>query len=631
MAKLPSVFMFRLIAARQRRNLRTLFFIHIFCFFFTSQIFASSLPQASLKISPIEGTINKTFVFDASDSQNIDGTKSNLEYRFNFGQDVDFRDEWTQWSYSPVASFCPKNYGSFSPRKKAQYFSVKTGRFIGKVQVRDKNTRRIITNIQSYKILSEDIRNAKIKIYKKNVRVGEPIFFELLLTLPKSEDPENVKVRWDFDSDGFFETNFSTQKLVSHVFSQNNVGKTSPTAEVIFGDGESEIIRGEEKYGIKNATQLNVLRPSLQAPVLKIFPGPNVYDEETPFVFDISDSEIPKNTWIEWSFDGQYFIRGNKKFTKKFQTPGTHQVRVRICYNYNSPICKETISTVNIKQNPLNFRADIRVQNKTRTGNSYNQNSNIFLAQTGEILEFRAEIKNFYGKNTNFFYQWDFDNDSIPDTSYLSKNSIENIFEYPGIYDVRVNILNSKGIQNTAQVKVKIIKNIIPEGTFITSPLKIHTNEVVNFIPKFFDTNNHSLKTRFDFYNDGIWETDFRSSQVEWKFYKAEKVPVKMQILDEKKNVNTIVKTIEIFDPSPPIPIVEISNKYGTIDTNFIFDASKTEGQNLKFLWEFKKEKFQNSRISKKFTTTGKKIVYLTITNKFRLQTKLKIPVFVTE
>lgn len=598
------------------------------CFFATTS-FAATLPSANLTVSPATGKVLSEFTFDGSKSTNTSGLPGNLEYRFHFGPNTySTKDDWTDFSWNPVAKFTPQDIGTF----------------YAKMQVRDKTNNAIQTTYQVYKVVGNALRKAQIKVLTEKIYAGEPTEFELALVMPTYEDPDDVTARWDFDSDGKFETGFSRKKIVTHVYPFLDVNQTSPTVEIIWPDGKHETIRRFEKYRIGEDNNFVVRSPKVVAPILSISPGVNGRDEKSIFTLDASRSQISANAWLEWSFDGESFVVDDKVITKTFTSPGAHEVRVRTCFNRANPVCAETTATVEVDRDPTDFRAEMWVQNMASSF-AYSTYENYVAATIGEKMRFSAHYRDFYGRSQKFQFRWDFDGDGVFDTDFSDTNFAEKTFAQVGKFSAKVEIRNEDGTSATATKVINIIENTAPRGTFTTFPEKIIVGERVRINPTVTDDATYSsrLEIRFDIDGDGVWDSDFRSVYgFEWKFEQAGKITAKMQIRDAGKKVTTVSKILEIIAPNKPQAAVTVSDKYGTTATAFQFDATRSVGENLKYFWDFdyrgnddllsEGNRIYSSgpRVSKIFRTSGEKRIALIVVDAAGNRDKIWFPVYVS-
>ncbi len=578
--------------------------------FFSSPVWAATLPQANLKVYPSVGAIDSPFTFDASDSRNAYGTKYGLKYRFRFKHN----EKWTDFSWNPKAKFRPTKAGSF----RAQ------------LEVKDSQG-RIQSTSQTFRVQVSDGRQARIKIRKNKVVTGEEILFELVLQAPLGEIKDKVLSRWDFDSDGHFETRFSRQKIVSHVFSRT--GKFIPTVEIKWPSGKKETIKGisptlqnnlRPRWEIpgKSWPKINVRQNPLSSPIIKSVPSGKEFKEGQMIRFDAGDSKIPRAGWIEWHFDGNRVVKSKKTVSHQFNEPGKHTLRVKSCYRRSNPICAETMLNFTIKPKATDFRARIQIQNLTHS-NFSSYDKNLFFASTGDRVRFSALVKSGYYGSHRFQYRWDFEGDGDFDTSFSYKSSVEHTFDYSGTFQPKVEVW-SDGITNLRQIvisekKVFISQNTAPVGDFYSKPAQIFVGERVRFHPKVWDkqTQNSQLKIRWDIDGDGIWDTIFRNPvSSEWRFNTPGTFHARMQVQDRGGKTKTIEKNITVFAPAEPVAKVVVSNRYGTTNSSFQFDASRSEGRKLQYVWIFpgdgrgiQRHATGSARVTKRFYNPGKKIL----------------------
>ncbi|NJP03711.1 hypothetical protein HC823_00260, partial [Candidatus Gracilibacteria bacterium] len=497
---------------------------------------------------------------------------------------------------------------------------------------------------RSYQVRSDLDRSGRILVDTTETYVGEAIQFEISLTKSVNEDLEKIWVRWDFDSDGEWDTPFSYQKTKNHVYSL--AGTYVPSAEVRFGNSadtaESLLIKGLSPSGLfrrilptKHWDKIQVLPARILAPSVQVSPGKMGNTESTTFTFDASQNHLPGGGWIEWSFDGEPFAKkyiGQEVVRKTFLAPGTHEVRTRSCIQRSAPICEETLTTVEVKRDPTDFQLEINGQNLTNPTSFSLGNSqvNIF---TGDTIRLSALKRQSSSDSAKFEYRWRVDpissesTDSRPwGTGFSTQTFTEMSFHHTGMYLLTAEARNEHGI--SARVSRKI--NVSPQPP-IKIDIDVKTEEIfpgewVHFLPNIQVQNNggpqvytSSFLSRFDVDGDGIWDADFRSGGgQQWRFDQPGTYAVKMQVMDAWKKVRTVQKNIVVKAYPAPVARVKISHQYGTTDTQFEFDAQPSEGRSLSFLWKIDESDFQkrNSRFFQRFSTPGTKWITLRVVDK---------------
>ncbi|MCF7917415.1 hypothetical protein K9L27_00185 [Candidatus Gracilibacteria bacterium] len=611
-------------------------FLSILFLSFGGSTLAATLPEANLTITPSTIEEGKEVTFDASDSRNTNGQKGGLEYRFQFNPS----QNWTPWSTQSLQKFKPLDMGTFQ----------------AKLQVRDKQWKTVQTTYRKYRVVGDIYRKIRIKVSPTRIRAGEPIYFELVFTLPRTDDPDKLFVRWDFNSDGFFEIPWSAYRIVSHVFGDMEVGSFSPTAEVKFPDGSIQQVRGIERISVaatrqpifKNSwNKINVLPPSVVAPIVNVSPGKQGFNEDTTFRFDASSSRVAEHAWIEWSFDGEEFVQDKTIVYKKFDSPGRHEVRTRTCYDHANPQCRETLTTIDVRTDPIDFRAEISVQNLTRNTTFYAGNtSGYFAVVVGDRLQFSANLRRQDVVEKEFSYRWDFDGDKDWDTIFLTSPVAEYVFPRPGIYYPTIDVENEKGLDSMVSMPLTVYANTVPQASFTVDRREIYPGDLVRFYPKVSDLQNRSgdLEVRFDADGDGNWDQQFRRSTThQWRYDTPGTYIASMQVRDANKSVTTISRSITVLPYQTPKARVTISQREGDTRTAFRFDASRSSGQNLKYFWDFDYKGpqdivnqgqlvyYSTPKVQKKFSTSGEKQILLRVVDGGGNKDELHFPIFISQ
>ncbi len=614
--------------------------LSLLSFFFCNTAWASPLPTANLTVSPNTGEIAKEFSFDASDSLNSQGRKGGLEYRFQFKGG----ESWTDWSATSRRKYKPMNLGTHR----------------AKVQVRERNTSMVQSTYRTYKVVGDIFRKAWISVRPTKIRAGEPAYFELKVSLPRTEDPDKVQSRWDFNSDGRFDTSYSRQKIVSHVYSLHEVGQVSPTVEVKFQDGTVKRVRGIENLSGKGASvrrtmlrktwpKMRVSSPIVVAPIVDVSPGKVGFTEDTVFRFDASRSRTPVHAWMEWSFAGEEFIKGKNIVFKRFEAPGKHEVRVRTCYDRAQPKCEETLVVVETKEDPLDYRTEVRVHNRTRSTyfTSSQTKQTFFKVVAGDKVRFTAGIRQHSGGTGGFTYRWDFEGDGVWDTPFHRTSAVDHVFSRPGKYKPMVQVQNKDLVSTDETVALQVVSSSAPHGNFTVDQRYIYVGQKVRFFPKVQDsqTPNTQIKVRFDVDGDGKWDNRFRHlTSFEWRYTEAGQYIARMQIQDQSGKVTTIARSVTVFPYHQyPKARVKVNRRYGDTKTRFEFDASDSVGRELRFAWDFdykgrsdliskgQKIAVGSEKITKQFTTPGEKQIALRVIDAFGNEDLLHFPIWVSQ
>ncbi len=564
------------------KKLLGLFFAGVLISVFTGSVSASGLPQANFIVSPAVGRVSSEFTLDARQSRNAAGNLGGVEIRYRLSSG----GNWSKWTRRTVQKFTPMD----------------TGNMRVNVQVRDVKTKQIQSTFRSIKVLSTWSRRAWISVENPTAEVGQPVDFRLEMSLQSFDNPRDVQVRWDFDSDGIWDTSFSRQKLVTHVF--DTATTTSPTAEVKFFDDEILKIKGiaprrtNKTRGILPRTcwdKLKIVSPTIVAPIVNVRPGRVGFSEKVTFSFDASSARVPRGGWIEWSFDGQQWLRfpGKMTATHKFTSPGKHEVRTRVCVRYSNPRCEETTTEIEVDRDPTDYRVEITLQNRTnpRAMTIRNQQQYV-LVEVGDRIRFSARLRQYSGMGQRYLYRWDFNNDGEWDTHFSTQNYTEHVYDHGGEISVIVQVQNEDGVISDSLRRIFVESNEKPVAELAYSVEKIYVGERIRFFPQFPKLHRyddwHRTQVRFDLDADGLWDSDFRGvGGQDWVYDSPGSITLRMQIRDAGKNVTTVQKTVEIL-PMPEVKArVIVSQRKGVVGSTFTFNASGSTGRGVRFIWDF--------------------------------------------
>ncbi len=585
--------------------------------FLPQMVLASLVPTVNVQVSPTKGDLETRFLLDASLSRNNNGLRDGLQFKFKPSRN----DRTSGWLSTPQFYFYPE----------------KTGNFQAQIWVRDRQGNEN-TSYVKYRVTQESFRNVRLTLSNPSPASGEAVKLEVIITSAQEKDKDQAQVRWDFTSDGKFDTNFSISKSTYHVYTG---GTTSPTAEVRFPDGKVMSVRGFEVIGEsyrsrtpRSAWPKIKSQPlSPKAPVVEVSPGNEVFNESTIFTFDASKTQV--SGWIEWSIDGVRLIEREKKIQHKFLSPGVHQIRVRNCKNVQSPQCAETTLEVKINPLPTDALLNFYVTNLTDPSVQHYQQNFLQVTQ-GDRIRFNAQILNNFDSRQRWQYRWDFDGNGVWDTTFSANLSAEHTFDRDGTYQVKLEarpVKTSKHLESIFKSKSIIVyRNQAPKGKIWFRKFENYTKERVYFEAILGDRNSEdNVEIRVDSDGDGVWDSDFARRTTWWWIYdEPGKYNIKMQVRDPQKKVYETRRTIEILPvPNPGIK-VKVSHRTQEIGKNILFDASETNGLDLSYEWKVQGNPYiwaRGNRVNFKFDKPGNYVVCLRVIDREARVQEVNIPV----
>lgn len=153
------------------------------------------------------------------------------------------------------------------------------------------------------------------------------------------------------------------------------------------------------------------------------------------------------------------------------------------------------------------------------------------------------------------------------------------------------------------------IENTAPNASFSVDPLVGNTETIFEFDASEsvdYDDDLEVLEIRWDWNNDGEWDTDFSTNKIILhQFTEAGVYTVGMQIKDPKNSMSEITKIITVYSGnSPPTAVFTIDPEVGFIDTTFTFDASDCSDiedpkDSIRVRWDFEGDGTWDTQYSK--------------------------------
>ena len=157
------------------------------------------------------------------------------------------------------------------------------------------------------------------------------------------------------------------------------------------------------------------------------------------------------------------------------------------------------------------------------------------------------------GPAENLMFRWDWDGDDIFDTEYSPVNVMEHKFDLAENYNVVLEVVNAEGWTDQEMKTVVVFADSVPpSASFTVWPDTGSVNTIF-----FFDASSSTdpydkleeLRFRWDWENDGTWDTPFISDTSIYHKYTA---PGNYKILLEVKNSvlrsDTALRKIYVYD-----------------------------------------------------------------------------------
>ena len=590
------------------------------------------LPRVNLDLSPSVVRVGEVLHYDATNSRNSQGQiNQNLEYRFQFTNS------------GPWTAFSPIGKGQFTPGKLEPQRS-----HLFRVEVRDRLTGATQRTFRNYRIINA--RNPippRIKLLTPPpFAEGQQVGFEASILVESFIDRDDILVRWDFNSDGIFDTPFQRDKRGFTVFSTTNL--LSPTLEVQFPGGQTETVRGlrtdlQPSRGTFNfARDINtlVLNPAqIQAPIVNVSPGNKVPTEDITFTFDASKTTLSSNSYLEFFIDGVQIENPGLVVKHRFESPGDHVVRVEHCRNQNNPVCRTTEVNVFVEPNSTDFLVDFTAIEVDRGSDRFRISDNTYQAVTSQQILFTSELEfEVAGEIPVFQFRWDFDGDGVFDTPFSNQRNAQYTYDRAGTFKATLEVRDDQGTVNQAIKTIIIRDNTAPTGAIRTLSWPNYVGRDIQFTVDVSDKESQlsQIDLRFDLDGDGIWEDDFRPARSEtFRYDQPGQYTVRVQLRDPQLRVTTLTRTIPIFDiPKPDIKIIA-SHRTQTVNQPIRLNAQGSAGLGLRYEWSILNDPLtqtlRGAQTSLRFQEAGEYAIELVITDELGQKDTVIFPVNIVE
>jgi hypothetical protein len=229
----------------------------------------------------------------------------------------------------------------------------------------------------------------------------------------------------------------------------------------------------------------------------------------------------------------------------------------------------------------------------TIKGSNNNSNQEGFSGTTRTIFKFNASAVTTGVKNgRQLEYRWDFQNDGKPDSYFSVIPTIQHVFEKPGQYIVKVEVLDGEGKISEAFSRVNVVQNEAPKAKFTVNSISAPMNSILRFdtsLSSDSQSGGRSLLYRFDWNNDRTWDTTFQNKTA-WNrlFNEPGEYLVTMEAVDPEGLSSYAQISVQILDDQPPVAnlsIRKINDFRYEFDGSQSFDDFSGRGA-LKYRWD---------------------------------------------
>ncbi|MFA5829497.1 MAG: PKD domain-containing protein [Candidatus Gracilibacteria bacterium] len=225
--------------------------------------------------------------------------------------------------------------------------------------------------------------------------------------------------------------------------------------------------------------------------------------------------------------------------------------------------------------------------------------------------------------------RWDFENDGVIDGYFSVIKSIKHTFKKPGVYQVKMEVLDRAGNVSKATKTVTVVANTDPIPAFSYTPISDTNNTIFQFDTHVSRSDQFvasTLQYRFDWNGDSKWDTKYQAKTI-WNhlFDSAGSHNVIMEVKDPGGHTAKVNRAISTFENTPPVASFGVFT--GTF-SSYEFNAkattdAETAHYRLFYRWDFEYSGTNDimyntyagntDRVSYNYKTPGHKIVRLEV------------------
>ena len=367
-------------------------------------------PKAVFSVNPSVGYTDTNFEFDASGSTDLETESGLLEVRWDFDSDSHFDTEFT--TSKSVLHLYPQP-GTYQPVLEVKDAAGLTSRISKTIEVN----------------LSSSAPIAHFTVRPESGRVTDYFVFDASGCYDSQDDINQLKVRWDYNGDGIWDTQFSNYKAEGHFYPDpgNYVAKLEVK--------DTEGLTG-------STTRLIKVSPANIKPTAVFTVDPETGTIDTEFTFDASgssDTEDPSDKlrvrW-DWNNDGIYDTgySTDKIIQHLFSASGTYIVVLEVTdLEGFIGTFQKSVVVRDPNQPPVADFTIYPASGTTETRFTFDASACRDDEDSPALLEVR----------------WDWDNDNVFDTDFMIEKVLEKIFPVPGTYIIKVQVRDTQGLMDS--------------------------------------------------------------------------------------------------------------------------------------------------------------------------------------
>ena len=257
---------------------------------------------------------------------------------------------------------------------------------------------------------------------------------------------------------------------------------------------------------------------------------------------------------------------------------------------------------------------------------------------TTQVFDFGLEVLNLPSSHQSLFVRWDLNGDSLWDVPYSAEQVIKHRFYQAGIHHVRVELLTEDGQTRLITRDIRVEQGYSAPHVELTiePPIGHYRTEFTFDASQTFDDEDpfESLEFRWDFENDGVWDTDWgHEPMVSHRYPSAGDYTVRVSVVDPTRRTASLTSAVEV-NRHDPLILADFSwtPDEATVKDTFLLDASATRHsmdsiRTYRYTWDIKNEQrygpFDDPRFEHVFWFFGPQEITLTATDQYGLSNSI--------
>ncbi len=482
-------------------------------------------PTASFTVNRDANETLLTVTVDATESADPNRPAQDLQFRWDWEDD----GEWdTSWSSNPVREHVFNAAGEYTIRLEVRNESGLTASTTRNVEVSG-SAGTTTAPVASFTVVP-DAGEAPLEIGVDASGSHDP-----------NSPPQALQYRWDWEDDGEWDTSWSSNPAGDHVF--NAAGRYTIRLQV----------RNEAGLMAETTRAVSAYDP----PVASFTVAPEDGGAPLEISVDASGSHDPNSPpqalqyrW-DWEDDGEWDTSwsSNSAGEHVFNVAGEYTIRLQV--RNEAELVAETTRAVSAYDPPVAYFSVV--------------------PEDGEApLEISVDASGSHDPNSPpqaLQYRWDWEDDGTWDTSWSSNPAADHVFDVAGQYTIRLQVRNETGLIAKTTRAVSAYGPPVASFTVVPdageAPLEISVDAAASHDP---NSPSQTLQYRWDWEDDGEWDTSWSSSSVgDHVFNAAGQYTIRVQVRNEALLTDTTTRIVHVFPDIQDVRVHVDADRDGTV------------------------------------------------------------------